>query len=69
MGYDDSPLIAFVDPPLTTLRQPVQTMGTAAVEALIEGINSTPVPPNEYVFRPELVLWGSTARPQVDAAE
>jgi DNA-binding LacI/PurR family transcriptional regulator len=61
VGYDDSPLIAFVDPPLTTVRQSVQAMGTAAVEALIEGINGTPVPPHEYVFRPELVLRGSTA--------
>jgi len=67
VGYDDSPLIAFVDPPLTTVRQPVQAMGTAAVEALIEGINGTPVPPNEYVFRPELVLRGSTARPQASS--
>jgi alanine racemase len=61
VGYDDSPLIAFVDPPLTTVRQSVQAMGTAAVEALIEGINGTPVPPHEYVFRPEHVLRGSTA--------
>jgi alanine racemase len=61
VGYDDSPLVAFVDPPLTTVRQSVQAMGTAAVEALIEGISGTPVPPNEYVFRPELVLRSSTA--------
>lgn len=61
VGYDDSPLIAFVDPPLTTVRQSVQAMGTAAVEALIEGITGTPVPPREYVFRPELVMRSSTA--------
>src|SRR5206468_1978749 len=24
VGFDDSPLIAFTDPPLTTIRQPVQ---------------------------------------------
>ncbi|MGZ8738120.1 MAG: LacI family DNA-binding transcriptional regulator [Nocardioides sp.] len=61
VGYDDSPLIAFVDPPLTTVRQSVQAMGTAAVEALIEGITGTPIPPREYVFRPELVMRSSTA--------
>ncbi len=61
VGYDDSPLIAFVDPPLTTVRQSVQAMGTAAVEALIEGISGTPIPPREYVFRPELVMRSSTA--------
>ena len=61
VGYDDSPLIAFVDPPLTTIRQSVQAMGVAAVDAVVEAINGTPVPPHEYVFRPELVLRGSTA--------
>lgn len=48
------------------MRQPVQAVGTAAVEALIEGINGTPVPPNEYVFRSELVLRGSTAARRAD---
>ena len=61
VGYDDSPLVAFIDPPLTTVRQPVQAMGVAAVDALVDAINGTPVPPHEYVFRPELVLRGSTA--------
>jgi alanine racemase len=61
IGYDDSPLVPFVDPPLTTIRQSVQAMGTAAVGALIEAIAGTPVPAHEYVHRPELVLRGSTA--------
>ena len=30
VGYDDSPLIAFTDPPLTTVRQPVTAMAVAA---------------------------------------
>ncbi|HSK55830.1 MAG TPA: LacI family DNA-binding transcriptional regulator [Jiangellales bacterium] len=61
VGYDDSPLIAFTDPPLTTVRQPVQAMGTAAVGALLDAIAGRPVPSTEYVFRPELVVRGSTA--------
>jgi alanine racemase len=63
VGYDDSPLVACVDPPLTTVRQSVQAMGIAAVEAIVEGIRGTPVPPREYVFRPELVMRSSTAPP------
>ena len=39
VGYDDSPLIAFTDPPLTSVRQPVHAMGLAAVRALIDEIN------------------------------
>jgi DNA-binding LacI/PurR family transcriptional regulator len=61
IGFDDSPLIVFTDPPLTTLRQPVEAMGQAAVNALLEEIAGTPAPRVEYVFQPELVVRGSTA--------
>lgn len=61
IGFDDSPLIAFTDPPLTTIRQPVTAMGQAAVRALLEEIGGTPAPHSEFVFLPELVVRGSTA--------
>lgn len=61
IGFDDSPLIAFTDPPLTTIRQPVTAMGQAAVRALLEEIGGTPTPHSEFVFLPELVVRGSTA--------
>ena len=61
VGFDDSPLIAFTDPPLTTIRQPVTAMGQAAVRALLEEIGGTPAPHSEFVFHPELVVRGSTA--------
>ena len=41
VGFDDSPLIAFTDPPLTTVRKPVHAMGQAAVRALLEEIGGT----------------------------
>jgi LacI family transcriptional regulator, repressor for deo operon, udp, cdd, tsx, nupC, and nupG len=63
VGYDDSPLIAFTDPPLTTLRQPVRPMAVAAVRALVDEIKGHPAPHSEYIFRPELVVRGSTAPP------
>ncbi|MDK1474062.1 LacI family DNA-binding transcriptional regulator [Streptomyces sp. 549] len=61
IGFDDSPLIAFTDPPLTTIRQPVTAMGQAAVRALLEEVRGTPTPHSEFVFLPELVVRGSTA--------
>jgi LacI family repressor for deo operon, udp, cdd, tsx, nupC, and nupG len=61
VGYDDSPLMAFTDPPLTTMRQPVQAMSVAAVRALVDEINGHAAPHSEYMFRPELVVRGSTA--------
>jgi DNA-binding LacI/PurR family transcriptional regulator len=60
VGYDDSPLVAFTDPPLTTVRQSVQGLGEAAVRALMVEIAGHPAPRAEYVFRPELVVRGST---------
>jgi LacI family repressor for deo operon, udp, cdd, tsx, nupC, and nupG len=61
VGYDDSPLMAFTDPPLTTMRQPVIAMAVAAVRALVDEIHGHAAPHSEYVFRPELVVRGSTA--------
>ncbi|MEV0437602.1 LacI family DNA-binding transcriptional regulator [Streptomyces spectabilis] len=61
VGFDDSVLIAFTDPPLTTIRKPVPAMGQAAVRTLLEEIGGTPAPHSEFVFMPELVVRGSTA--------
>ncbi|HZN16764.1 MAG TPA: LacI family DNA-binding transcriptional regulator [Micromonosporaceae bacterium] len=63
VGYDDSPLMAFTDPPLTTVRQPVQAMAAAAVRALVDEIRGHAAPHSEYLFRPELVMRASTATP------
>jgi alanine racemase len=60
VGYDDSPLIAFTDPPLTTVRQPVLAMSMAAVRALVDQIRGHPAPHSEYMFSPELVVRAST---------
>lgn len=60
VGFDDSSLMGFLDPPLTTVRQPVQSMGAAAVHALADAIAGQPVPSKEYMFKPELVLRSST---------
>jgi DNA-binding LacI/PurR family transcriptional regulator len=61
IGYDDSPLVAFTDPPLTTMRQPVQAIAEAAVGVLLEELSGIPGPRGEFVFAPELVVRGSTA--------
>jgi DNA-binding LacI/PurR family transcriptional regulator len=60
VGFDDSPLIAFTDPPLTTVRQSVDAMAEAAVGALMEEIGGTDAPLGQFLFRPELVVRGST---------
>ncbi|MGW5020190.1 LacI family DNA-binding transcriptional regulator [Streptomyces sp. NRRL F-5053] len=60
VGYDDSALNAFTDPPLTTVRQPVRAMADAAVHALLDPSPGTAAR-TEFVFQPELVVRGSTA--------
>jgi DNA-binding LacI/PurR family transcriptional regulator len=61
VGSDDSLLIGYTDPPLTTVRQPVAAMSAAAVDALLDAVAGVSSPRAEYVFRPELVVRGSTA--------
>lgn len=60
VGFDDSPLIAYTDPPLTTVRQPVPALASAAVSALLDEIAGVRPPGGEYVFEPELVVRSST---------
>lgn len=61
VGSDDSPLTEFTDPPLTTVRQPVEQMGAAVARILLDEMRGDPAPRAEYVFRPVLVERGSTA--------
>ena len=60
VGFDDSPLIAFTDPPLTTVRQPALAMGEAAVDTLVAEIGGVRGPRTELLFHPDLVVRGST---------
>ncbi|GAB2785174.1 LacI family DNA-binding transcriptional regulator [Amycolatopsis magusensis] len=62
VGYDDSALMQCVDPPLTTIRQPIESMGRAVVELLVKKINGGQVPAEELLFAPELVVRSSTGR-------
>ncbi|MFF7553019.1 LacI family DNA-binding transcriptional regulator [Streptomyces olivaceus] len=66
VGYDDSAFMTCTEPPLTTVRQPIEAMGRAAVDLLCAQIQGTEVPHGELLFEPELVVRGSTARPATD---
>jgi LacI family transcriptional regulator, repressor for deo operon, udp, cdd, tsx, nupC, and nupG len=62
VGYDDSPFMAFTDPPLTTVRQPVAAMAQSAVQTLVDEIAGHAAPAGEYLFDAELVVRASTGR-------
>ncbi len=60
VGFDDSTLMNCTDPPLTTVRQPIDTMGRMVIELLSAQIAGTTVSHDELLFEPELVVRGST---------
>lgn len=60
IGYDDSALMNCTDPPLTTIRQPIEAMGQSVVDLLVQQIGGGGVAPDELLFEPELVVRGST---------
>jgi DNA-binding LacI/PurR family transcriptional regulator len=61
VGYDDSAFMSCTDPPLTTVRQPIEAIGRAAVEMLAGQIEGSDVSAEELFFEPEIVARGSTA--------
>jgi DNA-binding LacI/PurR family transcriptional regulator len=60
VGFDDSPLMSYTEPPLTTLRQPIESMARAAVTLLVNQIEGDAPTPKELLHEPELVVRGST---------
>ncbi|WP_051467902.1 LacI family DNA-binding transcriptional regulator [Actinomadura oligospora] len=68
VGFDDSPLTAYLDPPLTTIRQSVREMALAAVSTVLEEVGGGRPPRTELLYRPELVVRRSTAPAPVPAA-
>lgn len=58
VGYDDVPFAAQLAPSLTSVRQPAREIGRRAADLLLgQG------PPQQIVFRPELVVRASSAAP------
>jgi DNA-binding LacI/PurR family transcriptional regulator len=60
VGFDDSAFMNCTDPPLTTVRQPIDAMGQAAVALFASQVAGNVVPADEMLFEPELVVRGST---------
>jgi alanine racemase len=61
VGYDDTALMAYADPPLSTVRQPIEAMCHAAADLVVDRLNGRPARTGELLFRPELVVRNSTA--------
>jgi LacI family transcriptional regulator len=59
VGFDDIPRAAHTEPPLTTVRQPIHRLGSTAVNALIDIIESPSTTPRRIVLPTELVIRAS----------
>lgn len=62
-GFDDIALAAYINPPLTTLHQPVHKIGTQICDMLIKLINRESLPQEQTVLSPELVVRESSGPP------
>jgi LacI family transcriptional regulator len=64
IGFDDVAPAAIYSPALTTVRQPMENMGTAAATIVLEAINATlEKKPTQNIHRrvlPELIVREST---------
>jgi LacI family transcriptional regulator len=64
IGFDDVATSAIYTPSLTTVRQPMETMGASAVGVVLDGINAVlekrEAPPRHRKVAPELVVREST---------
>src|ERR671937_308174 len=62
VGFDDVPWMGMVNPPLTTVRQPVADVARSAAELMLRRLEGDgQAQPSTQVFRTELLVRGSVA--------
>jgi DNA-binding LacI/PurR family transcriptional regulator len=59
VGFDDIPMTEWLDPPLTSIRQPRREMGRIAVDIVLKAIRGEAAP-ELLVVQPTLVVRGSS---------
>ena len=65
IGFDDIKIAPYLQPALTTIRQPIEKLGATAVELLLEMVKekSAPEPLPRFLIEPELMVRDSCAPP------
>jgi DNA-binding LacI/PurR family transcriptional regulator len=63
VGFDDLPSTRWMNPPLTTIRQPLAEMAAAATTMLVTLAQSEPLTQSRIELGTELIVRESTARP------
>ena len=60
IGYDDSPTAVIVEPPLTSIRQPVDDVGRAVFAELHRRLSGEPA--SQHLYAPKLVVRTSSTK-------
>jgi LacI family transcriptional regulator len=66
VGFDDIPIASAIEPALTTVRQPIERMGSMVVEVLLsvlEGASEEEALAHRIILPPELVVRASCGSP------
>ena len=64
VGFDDIPFVRLFDPPLSTIRQPIEELGRLGVDMLLRRIQGDPTQQLTERLPVELVKRGSVAAPK-----
>lgn len=63
IGFDDVPQATYVNPALTTIRQPRTAIGRQAMSLLIKSLSDRPAERQEILLMPDLIVRGSVTGP------
>ena len=55
IGFDDAPMSQYLDPPLTTIQQPIREAGHKCVELLISLVEGQPIKEKQILLPPVLI--------------
>ena len=67
VGFDDLPVVAWMDPPLTTVHQPLTEMAIAATELALSLGRGEKAPQTGLEIATRLTIRNSTAPPRQDS--
>ncbi|OGO26655.1 MAG: alanine racemase [Chloroflexi bacterium RBG_16_54_11] len=59
IGFDDAPMSQFLQPPLTTIRQPIRLVGRKCVEMLVSLLDESQLDERCVLLKPELIVRAS----------
>ncbi|ABY35238.1 MAG TPA: LacI family transcriptional regulator [Chloroflexus aurantiacus] len=59
IGFDDAPMVQYLFPPLTSVRQPIAEAGHKCVELLVSLVEGRPIEQHHILLSPSLIIRAS----------